>query len=95
MFRLLQLPFDDTVKLASYYSSQNINVSVKASMITHTMRVHTVLLEPITRIAPKSHFTCSLCVGGAMALLQGGCNLSIIKLLARWKSDTVRRYLHL
>ena len=29
-----------------------------------------------------------------MALLQGGCDPNVIKLLARWKSDTMMRYLH-
>ena len=29
-----------------------------------------------------------------MALLQDDCDPSVIKLLARWKSDTVMRYLH-
>lgn len=88
-FGRLSLPFDGTVKLASYYSSQHVHVPVKASMITHTMRVHAAALESITGIALNNLSACSLRAGGAMALLQGGCGPSVIKLLARWKSGTM------
>ena len=64
-------------------------------MITHTMRVYAAtFLESITGIAPKNLSACSLGAGGAMALLQGGCNPSVIKLLARWKRETMIKYLH-
>ena len=62
---------------------------VKAYMITHTMRVHAAALESITGIALKKISACFLQVGGAIALLQGGCDPGVIKLLARWKSDTM------
>ena len=68
-------------------------MQVKASMITHIMRVHAMALESITGIAPKNLSAHSLRAGGAMALLQGGCDPNVIKLLARWKSDTMMRYL--
>ena len=38
--------------------------------------------------------TCSLRAGGAMALLSGGCDSEIIKLLGCWKSDAMMDYLH-
>ena len=54
MFRHLQLPFNGTIKLANYYSSQNVNdVPVKAPVITPTMRVHAASLEPVTGITLK------------------------------------------
>ena len=93
-FGHLNLHFDGNVKLASYYSSQHVNMPVKASMVTRTLRVHAAALEPITGIAPNNLSACSLWAGGAMALLQGGCNPSVIKLLAPWKSDTMMRYMH-
>ena len=93
-FRCLNVPFDGTVKLASYYSAQLVNLLAKASMITHTMRIYGAALESVTGIAPKNLSACSLQAGGAMALLQGGCDPSVIKLLARWKSDTMMHYLH-
>ena len=67
---------------------------VKASIIIHVMRGHATALESMTGIAPKNLSACSLWAGGAMALLQGGCNPSIIKLLAPWKSDTMMQDLH-
>ena len=82
------------MKLASYYNSQLVNLPVKASMITHTMRVHDAALESITGIALYNLSACSLQTRGAMALLQGGWDPSLIKLLACWKSDTIMRYLH-
>ena len=78
-FGHLRLPFDG---------------NVKTSMITHTMHVHAAALDSITGIAPKNLSACSLRAGGVMALLQGGCDPSVIKLLARWKSDTMMQYLH-
>lgn len=93
-FRTLNVPFDGTMKLASYYSSQHVNIPVKASVITKTLRVHAAALESVTGIAPKNLSARSLRAGGAMALLQGGCDPNVIKLLARWKSDTMMRYLH-
>ena len=50
-------------------------------MVTYTLRVHAAALESITGIGPNNLSARSLQVGGAMALLQGGCNPSVIKLL--------------
>ena len=49
-----------SVKLASYYSSQQVNMPVKAPMITHTMPVHAATLDAITGITPKNLSVCSL-----------------------------------
>ena len=54
------LPFDGTVKLASYYSSQHISLPVKAFVITHTLHVHAATLESIMGIAPKNLLARSL-----------------------------------
>ena len=93
-FRCLHLSFDDTVKLASYYSSQHANMPVKASIINHILGAHAASLESVSGIIPQHLSACSLWAGGAMALLQGGCDRSVIKLLARWKNDTMMRCLH-
>ena len=52
-FCCLNIPFDGTIKLVSYYGSQQVNMPVKASMITHTMCVHAAALESITGIEQK------------------------------------------
>ena len=48
-------------------------------MITHTVRVHVAALESITEIASKNLFAHSLQAGGAMAVLQGGCDPSVTR----------------
>ena len=64
-------------------------------MITNTMGVHDVTLEPATGISIKNIYAClPLCAGGAMALLQRGCDPSVIKLMAHWYSDVMIWYLH-
>ena len=94
LHRLHTQHHDGTLKLASYYNSNNVNVRVTASMITSTMRWHAAILQPTTGISPRSLSARSLRAGGAMALLQGKCDSNVIKLLARWHSDAMMRYLH-
>ena len=68
-FGNINVSFDGTVKLAGYYSSQHVNLPVKASVIMHTLRVHAAALESVTGIASKNLSARSLREGGAMALL--------------------------
>ena len=63
-------------------------------MVTATMRCHATILRPKTGIDPLALNARSLRAGGAMALLQGKCDPITIKLLARWHSDAMMRYLH-
>ena len=88
------LPYDGKVKLASYYNHRNIRVAVKAAQITATLRWHAGVLESTTGIRPTDLSARSLRAGGAMALLNGNCDSNVIKLLARWHSDAMMRYLH-
>ena len=89
-----QTPYARRQKLASYYNSRHANVPVRPAMVTDTMRWHTAILEPTTGISPYHLSARSLWAGGAMALLQGECDSNVIKLLARWHSDAMMRYLH-
>ncbi|VEU39857.1 unnamed protein product, partial [Pseudo-nitzschia multistriata] len=87
--------FDGSVKLASFYdATRGTNVRITSTMITTTMRWHAAILQHTTGIAPASLSARSLRAGGAMALLQGQCDSNVIKLLARWHSDAMMRYLH-
>ena len=87
-------PYDGTVKLASYYNSKGVNVPVKHSQITKVLQTHATLLQHITGVEPKEYTARSLRAGGAMALLLGGCDDTIIKLQCRWHSDSMMEYLH-
>jgi hypothetical protein len=88
------VPYDGKLKLASYYNSKQKNVPVKAKQVTDALRWHAAILQPVTGIDPNDVSARSLRAGGAMALLAGNCDSSIIKLLARWHSDAMMDYLH-
>ncbi|OEU19791.1 hypothetical protein FRACYDRAFT_235852 [Fragilariopsis cylindrus CCMP1102] len=88
------LPYDGRIKLASYYNSRHVRVPVKAAQITKAVRWHASLLQPVTGIDPAQLSARSLRAGGAMALLAGQCDTNTIKLLCRWHSDAMMRYLH-
>jgi hypothetical protein len=93
-FRRKNIPYNGKLKLASYYNPKKVNVPVKATQVTATLRCHAALIQPLTGINPKDVSARSLRAGGAMALLAGKCDSSIIKLLARWHSDAMMDYLH-
>ena len=48
----------------------------------------------LTGIHPHEISARSLCAGGAMALLCARINSNIIRLVGRWRSDEMFRYLH-
>ena len=58
------------------------------------IQAHAGKLQPVTEINPKELSARSLRAGGAMALLTGGVDHDVIKLLGCWKSDTMMDYLH-
>ena len=87
-------PYDGKVKLASYYNSKGVNVPVKPSMISDVLCQHATLLQHKTGVDPKEYTPRSLRAGGAMALLLGGCDDLVVKLVGRWHSDSMMEYLH-
>lgn len=93
-FRRRDVPYDGTVKLATYYNLRNVRVPIKASQVTYRLRWHAGVLKPTTGIDPSTISARSLRAGGAMSLLTSGCHSDVIKLMARWHSDAMMRYLH-
>jgi hypothetical protein len=93
-FRRRNVPFDGSIKLATYYNHHHVRVPIKAKQITDTLRWTAGVLQHVTGISPENISARSLRAGGAMALLVGGCDTNVIKLLARWRSDSMMRYLH-
>ena len=87
-------PFDGSRRLASYYTESGTLIPLSASAFTDTIRIHASTLRSVTGVDPKEFSARSLRAGGAMALLSGGCDSNIIKLLGRWKSDAMMDYLH-
>ena len=86
--------YDGAVTLASYYNSKGVNVPVKHSQITKVLKTQATLLQHITGVEPKEYTARSLRAGGAMALLLGGCDDTIIKLQCWWHGDSMMEYLH-
>lgn len=46
-----------------------------------------------TGVNPKEYTSCSLRAGGAMDLLLGGCDKTVISLIGRWHSNSMMEYL--
>jgi hypothetical protein len=79
--------------LASYYQADRLVRVTPRDVTTHLKAAATALL-PITGIPPAELSARSLRAGGAMALLCADIDTDVIKLLGRWHSDSMIRYLH-
>ncbi len=68
---------------------------ITASVITSTLREAVTLLGPELGFLPSDISARCLRASGAMALLLGQIDTDIIRLIGRWRSDEMLRYLHL
>jgi hypothetical protein len=81
--------------LASYFSSPNTTLEpIKPSHITATLRASTAIIGPSVGFLPQDISARSLRAAGAMALLCAHVDSDVIRLLGRWRSDEMLRYLH-
>lgn len=80
--------------IATYYVGRRKH-AVKSGDITDTLRGAATFLHATTGIAASDISARSLRAGGAMALLCGEIDANTIRLLGRWHSDAMMRYLHL
>ena len=92
-FRSKNIPFDGTVQLASYYSN-NRRLRIRSEAVTVHIKEAARASFHTTGISATDLTARSLRAGGAMALLCGHCDSDTIKLLGRWHSDAMMRYLH-
>ena len=69
--------------------------SLKSSYVTNALRHAAAPLQATTGISPDLISTRSLRPGGATALLCANVDPDVIKLLGRWKSDAMFRYLRI
>ncbi len=83
-----------TTPIASFWRG-NRRVAIKNNDITVLLRTAATLLFPETGLAPDEISARSLRAGGAMALLCGNIDTNLIKMIGRWHSDAMMRYLHL
>ena len=79
--------------LATYYQDGHRR-NITPTDITDVLRQTTMLLGPKHGFVPKDISARSLRAAGAMALLCAQVDTDIIRLLGRWRSDEMLRYLH-
>jgi hypothetical protein len=83
-----------TVPIASIYV-RNRRTAIKAKQITDTIRQAMIINFHRTGINPAEVSARSLRAGGAMALICSKLDKNLIRMLGRWHSDAMIRYLHM
>jgi len=79
--------------LHTVYTNSGV-LHVRSIDLTRTIRQSAQALFPITGIDPRELSSRSTRPGGAMALLCARVDSDIIRLVGRWRSDEMFRYLH-
>ena len=80
--------------LAHAFDANHHMVSVKPKDITSAIKLAVRFLGPTIGFLPSDVTARCLRAAGANALLCGGVDTDIIRLLGRWRSDEMLRYLH-
>jgi len=83
-----------TTPLASYYDSNNKLCHVTSHAISSALKLAVQVMGVPYGFLPKDISARSLRAAGAMALLCAQVDSDIIRLLGRWRSDEMLRYLH-
>jgi hypothetical protein len=71
------------------------STTISATALTSLLRLSAAVLFPTLGFLPTDISARALRAGGAMALLCAQVDSDVIKLLGRWRSDEMLRYLHL
>jgi hypothetical protein len=79
--------------LAAYFITPAVTL-VRPADITTALRTSTAVIGPSVGFLPADISARSLRAAGAMALLCAHVDTDIIRLLGRWRSDEMLRYLH-
>jgi hypothetical protein len=82
-----------TQPLASFYTAGHLR-RISPGDLTHVLRLACSLLGPTYGFLPTDISARSLRAAGAMALLCANVDSDRIRLLGRWRSDEMLRYLH-
>ena len=86
---------DKTRPIASFMTPKCSWNHVTPTMITKVLKGAVSLCAENLGFLPKDVSARSLRAAGAMVLLCSGINMDIIRLIGRWRSDEMLRYLHL
>ena len=68
--------------------------NILSSYLTQELRYSCSQLSDVLGISPREVSARALRAGGAMALIRAKIDPSLVKLMGRWKSDIMLRYLH-
>ncbi len=81
--------------LCTVYTSTTTSSLISSAILTLHLRIAATALYTTVGFHPNDISARALRAGGAMALLCAQVDPDIIKLVGRWKSDQMLRYLHL
>ena len=81
------------IPLASYHDGNEWR-TVKSADFTHELRTSIAAIGPSVGLQPHEVSARSLRASGAMALLLAGVDTDIIRIIGRWRSNAMLRYLH-
>jgi hypothetical protein len=84
---------DPTAPLAAYYSAPRWHY-VTSGNITTVLQLAVTFLGPTLGFVASDVSARSLRASGAMALLSAKIDTDLIRLVGRWRSDEMLRYLH-
>jgi hypothetical protein len=84
-----------TTPLCTIFTSPTTTIQITSTLLTDRLRQAAIVQYPITGFSPSDISARALRAGGAMALLCAKVDPDVIKLLGRWQSDQMLRYLHL
>ena len=82
-----------TTPLHTYFDDQHRKRSVSSAMITSLLRAAALTIPGNAGVNPENVAARSLRASGAMALLLGSVDPDKIRILGRWRSDAMFRYL--
>lgn len=88
-------PCSPSTTLCTVYLSASSLTFITPAILTATLRHAAQFLFPTLGFHPSLVSARALRAGGAMSLLCADVNSDVIKLLGRWRSDEMLRYLHL
>ena len=84
-----------TTPLCTAYVSPSSTLAITSVMLTNQLRHAATILFTTIGFPPQDISARALRAGGAMALLCAQVDTDVIKLVGRWQSDQMLRYLHL
>ena len=94
VFHLRTQRAPSTTPLHVFYDGTGTKRSVSSAMITSLLRAAALSIPGYAGVNPDNIAARSLRSSGAMALLLGGVDPDKIRIVGRWKSDAMFRYLH-